>query len=353
MEHEGNNHNNIFGYANIEDLMQPVIVTNVENIINMEHLGLYVNNANLVTLNAFLINNKLPDNLIDLECDNNNLTVLPELPDNLEWLSCNNNKLDSLPYLPDSLQYLYCDDNNLTLFPNLNDNDILKDLHCTDNKMQGEIEFLPENLEILSFSNNQITGLPELPESLIELECSNNNLTTLPELHNTELIKLNFDNNSIVDLPDLPESLRELSCRGNPFNDESIQKLIAFYEKDTTREYTDTEINAEEELKYYNLYLSKVVKKVLKDAGDKEYINPNTKLRTDLHLSDKPVNKILNYANLQTPPPPPNTGGKTKRQKRTITGKKLQTKKTRKTKTIKKKTKRKSRKSKITRKPKK
>jgi Leucine-rich repeat (LRR) protein len=331
-----NNHNNIFGYANIDNLMEPVGATNVETIMNMEHLGLFVNNANFDTLNAFLINNNLPPNLTDLECDNNNLSQLPELPDNLEWLSCNNNKLKSLPYLPDNLQYLYCDDNELIEFPDLPYN--LKDLHCTDNKMQGPIDFLPDKLEILSFSNNQIIRLPEIPQTLVELECANNKLTTLPELRNTELIKLNFDNNSIVDLPDLPDSLRELSCRGNPFSDESIQKLIIFYEKDTTREYRDTEINAEEELKYYNLYVSKVVSNALNTFGDPEkgHVNPDTKIKKEINIPQKPIFDILEYANLQKPPPK-SGGRKSKKSKKSRKIKKSRkTKKSKKSKKIRK-----------------
>jgi Leucine-rich repeat (LRR) protein len=159
MDNEHINNNHIFGYANIEQLLDPQVITDTENIINTEDLGLFVNNANLSTLKAFLINNKLPDNLMDLECNDNNITKLPDLPNNLEWLSCINNQLTKLPYLPDSLLYLYCDDNLLTKLPELPDS--IKEVNCADNNIQGEISYLPDTLEIYCCSNNQIQKLPE------------------------------------------------------------------------------------------------------------------------------------------------------------------------------------------------
>lgn len=305
MEEEVNT-NNIFGYANIENLMDPVVVTEVQTIVNTEQLGLFVNNRGLASLQAFLINNSLPDNLLDLECDNNIISKLPDLPNNLEWLSCYNNVLKKLPYLHDGLQYLYCDDNKLTKFPDLPES--IKEVNCDDNEIQGIIDYLPDNLEILYCSNNQIYGLPvELPANLIKLNCSDNNIT---------------------ELPDLPPSLRELYCRNNPFNDESIKKIISFYEKDTTKTYTDTEIDVEEELRYYNIYLSKVVNAAFSGNSANGEINPNTQLRKTNELSQKPTHLILDFLNYQKPPPPPpsQTGGKPKKQ----------TKKTKKTETIKK-----------------
>jgi hypothetical protein len=147
---------------------------------------------------------------------------------------------------------------------------------------------------------------------------------------------LNCSNNNISDLPDFPDSLRELFCRGNPFTDECIQKILDFYEKETTiAYYAESGLNLEDELNYYTRYLRKVVKKTFEKVGDKEYINPDTQLRTDINLPDRPVYKILEYANLTDPPPPPNTGGNKK--SKTLKKQKKGTKKTKKRiKTIKK-----------------
>ena len=162
--------------------------------------------------------------------------------------------------------------------------------------------------------------LPELPESLSELECDQNNLINLPHLESTNIIKLNCSDNNITELPDLPESLRELYCRNNPFNDESIQKIIDFYERESTKEYTGTEMNVEEELKYYNLYLSKVVNNAFIGLPDKGLKNPETQIQktSDISLSQKPTHLILDYLNYQKPPPPSQSGGKTKKQRKCV-----------------------------------
>ena len=145
-------------------------------------------------------------------------------------------------------------------------------------------------------------------------------MINLPHLESTNIIKLNCSDNNITELPDLPETLRELYCRNNPFSDESIQKVIAFYEKDSIKEYTGTEMNVEEELKYYNLYLSKVVNNAFIGLPDKGSKNTETQIQktSDISLSQKPTHLILDFLNYQKPPPPPpsQSGGKTKKQRK-------------------------------------
>ena len=69
-----------------------------------------------------LLPEHLPNSLTTLYCNNNLLTLLPEqLPNSLETLSCVNNRLTRLPeHLPNSLKYFYCR-NNTFLF-NLKNN---------------------------------------------------------------------------------------------------------------------------------------------------------------------------------------------------------------------------------------
>ena len=55
---------------------------------------------------------KLPNSLIVLRCNNNELTELPELPEGLKYLYCNNNKLNSLPKLQKSIVYIECKNNS-------------------------------------------------------------------------------------------------------------------------------------------------------------------------------------------------------------------------------------------------
>uniref|UniRef100_A0A6C0KRA0 Uncharacterized protein n=1 Tax=viral metagenome TaxID=1070528 RepID=A0A6C0KRA0_9ZZZZ len=319
---------NIFGYVGVLDLDHPVPITMEQVQNNPPHfIGLIVKNhgpnrPKLNNLNDFLINGQLPENLLDLDCDNNNISVLPELPNSLELLSCNENNIESLPNLPNSLQYLFYDENKITALPNelpnqlsaltCNDNIIqnlpplnqlinlmnlecsynnlseipnfylpsaednsggLETLNCSYNKIIG-LPILPRNLIDFNCSNNQIFSLPELPLKLIklnfssnliigsieninfpatlkklnlsdcqitslpkvlplklkELDCSNNQIVSLPKVLPNNLKKFNCSNNKITYLPDLPKSLRVLFCKENKFNEESINKIIAFYE---------------------------------------------------------------------------------------------------------------------------
>lgn len=119
------------------------------------------------------------------------LTELPVLPDDLIMLRCDSNELTSLPVLPSSLLVLHCHSNQLTSLPEL-----------------------PPFLESLSCSHNPITSLPLLPSSLIQLVCIRNHLTFLPPLPPT-LTELCFDDNNITHLPTLPPHLTSLSCCQN------------------------------------------------------------------------------------------------------------------------------------------
>ena len=238
-DNDNHNFDDIHGYADITELMDPVVINGgePETILNTENLGLFVNNSNLENLDDFLIDNQLPENLQDLECNNNRISELPELPPDLVWLSCNNNELEILPSLEyTSLTHLYCYENNLNSLPELPESII--EVDCTNNLIEGEIGYLPEVIEQFLCSNNQIAGLPELPQSLEVLDCNQNNLKELPELINTSLIRLNCSNNQLTNLPPLPESLRELQCQNNPFTDETIRDvIIEFYNRETTRIY--------------------------------------------------------------------------------------------------------------------
>ena len=59
------------------------------------------------------------NDIIYLDCYNNNLSSLPELPNSLKFLYCSNNNLSNLPELPNSLFTLYCWDNKITNLPEL------------------------------------------------------------------------------------------------------------------------------------------------------------------------------------------------------------------------------------------
>ena len=101
-----------------------------------------------------------------------NLVRLPDLPEHILILHCDRNQLTSLPKLPDSLVFLSCDNNQLRVLPKL------------------------PNLLYLSCNNNQLTSLPSLPSKLEELHCSYNRLTTLPDLP-MSLTEIDISNNPL------------------------------------------------------------------------------------------------------------------------------------------------------------
>jgi Leucine-rich repeat (LRR) protein len=79
------------------------------------------------------------DNIVRLDCSNNQLTSLAKLPDSLQILYCWNNQLTSLPELPNSLQHLYCNHNQLTSLPELPNS--LQHLYCNDNKFIRKLKY--------------------------------------------------------------------------------------------------------------------------------------------------------------------------------------------------------------------
>jgi len=82
---------------------------------------------------------------------------------------------------------------------------------------------LPNTLQELDCSCNQLVKLPQLPNSLKILVCYHNKLVSIPLLPNL-LFYLNVRNNQIVYLPQLPNSLKMLIGVNNP-----IYKFIRPY----------------------------------------------------------------------------------------------------------------------------
>jgi Leucine-rich repeat (LRR) protein len=108
----------------------------------------------------------------ELNISSRNLKEFPKeflpLPDSLQRLFCSDNNLVSLPTLPDSLQILYCSDNKLVSLPTLPDS--LQILDCYNNNLVS-LPTLPDSLQILSCQYNNLVSLPTLPDSLQILYC--------------------------------------------------------------------------------------------------------------------------------------------------------------------------------------
>jgi hypothetical protein len=126
----------------------------------------------------------IPDDTIELYCQNNQLTSLPKLPKTLRILNCSNNQLTSLPTLPANMRYLDFQNNQVYEFPKI------------DNIGS---ESLPYNLRVLICGNNRLTRIPsDGAENLQHISCENNQITEIPVLDDIEIQYVNFDNNPLL-----------------------------------------------------------------------------------------------------------------------------------------------------------
>ena len=117
------------------------------------------------------------------------------LPNSLNQLDCSGNELTLLPELPNSLKELRCHGNQLTLLPKLPTS--LGYLSCSGNKLTI-LPDLPNSLGYLYCSFNKLTSFTDtqLPNSLKELYCSHNKLLSLPDFtHIDHDIELYFNQN--------------------------------------------------------------------------------------------------------------------------------------------------------------
>jgi hypothetical protein len=218
--------------------------------------GLYLRDNKLTKkkLNEFL---PFPINLVEIDIENTNFSFLPHLPNYLQGLNVRNNYFKKLPHLPDYLQRLNIEKNNFTFLPPLPSN--LQRLNIRNNYFEKlpKLTCYPNrdfySITHLYCDNNQLTELPKLDKFryLEELNCSNNFITKIPDLP-SNLINLHCANNSLESLPIFPESLRVLSCRGNEFKEETVSRIIEFYEKAIKNNYTMTNPSFQEELNYFN-----------------------------------------------------------------------------------------------------
>jgi len=308
-----------------------------ENNDNFQ-FGLYLrdNDLNNDDIENFL---PFPINLDEIDIENNNFSSLPPLPEYLLRLNIRHNEFTELPELSTgfgddgagdaggSITHLYCDNNKISsiILPNIS-NIRLQYITCSFNELE-ELENLPWCLVDLKVNNNKLTKLPDLQEleDLDELNCSNNSISEIPYLPPT-LTKLDCANNSLKSLPAFPKSLRVLSCRGNDFEEETISRIIEFYEKAIKNNYTMTNPSFQEELDYFNINRSKAAHDVLSNIpvknSDDTYSLPPEIIR----------NIVLN-AKLPQP-----KGGKKTFVKKKTSKKKTNKKKTSKKKTSKKKT---------------
>ena len=294
------------GYFDTELFTPQPIVGPIEDV---EDIALVVNNRNLTSLNQFL---PFPNKLRRIECNHNNLQELPDtIPDSVSLIDCDYNQLNELPRLPNELFSLSCSHNNLTRLPDIHDMYDFQMLDCTNNKII-ELPELPNSLSELECHHNNLTELPELPNKLEVLECHNNLITELPNLPSV-LKKLDCYDNKLTTLPELPNSLKILFCRNNDFDEETTERIIAFYEKAIIEKYRNTEPTIEEELEYFKKKLEMI--KIPKSVATTLSLD---KQKVQIPRDNLP--NILEYADLPTPKYN-KTAGKKMRKKTKMTKK--------------------------------
>ena len=84
---------------------------------------------------------------------------------------------------------------------------------------------LPETIEYLDISNNQIRKIVRLPRSLTQFICSNNHLYELPYIPDT-VERLRIENNFIKNLVNFPLHLKFFHCHHNNLPEHIMKYLI-------------------------------------------------------------------------------------------------------------------------------
>lgn len=158
------------------------------------------------------------DSLKVLDCSNNVydtihmfVKIIPALPNMLDTLICTSNEIDSLPQLPANLKMLLCGQNSLDSLPTLPNS--IKLLECWNNQLTYIPNF-PDSLISFNCYNNVLSSLPNMPQGLLSFTCSTNNLVSLPSLPNS-ITSIYCNDNQLQSLPTLPISLTDLDCSSN------------------------------------------------------------------------------------------------------------------------------------------
>ena len=143
------------------------------------------------------------DKLLNYNCEFCKMKQLSNLPDNIIRIFCNNNELIKLPKLPSHIITLNCSNNRLTKLTKLNPD--IKNLDCSHNKIKM-LEFDESIFDKIGFYNFNL---------------SYNNLSEIPDIKNLdEIIKLILDvsHNKIktVDEKFIINKKIEINLLGNP-----------------------------------------------------------------------------------------------------------------------------------------
>jgi Leucine-rich repeat (LRR) protein len=180
---------------------------------NLWYLGLY--NPNY-SFNLSSID--LPKNLLNISLTSCKIKSLKDitLPVNLKTLNLSKNHLKKLPDdLPDSLEIL-----------NISDNQIRK------------IWYFPKNLTNFLGSHNQIKSIPDkLPETLVEFSVEYNKLVKIPKKIPINMRYLIINNNQIEEIPESVIDCKNIEVRYENNNEDifipkKIKEVAEIYTQD-------------------------------------------------------------------------------------------------------------------------
>lgn len=159
---------------------------------------------------------RLSDNLHTLiMCNINYLKFPPKWPSNLKSLDISGSELENLENimeLPEKLEELILQRTSITSFTS---NQLyrfknLKKLDISGNEFEELPEFLPETLEDLDISRNNIKFIGKLSKSLKKLNISDNQMLNEITQWPSNLTTLNILNIPNIEFPKLPSTLKEL-----------------------------------------------------------------------------------------------------------------------------------------------
>jgi Leucine-rich repeat (LRR) protein len=190
------------------------------------------NLQNIVLTNNDLVEiNELPRMLKSLMLqENRNLNVnnIPNFSnlENLKDLSLKKTCLNDLENIPNSVEKLEISYNNLKKINNLPKNLKMLDASNCQLKSIDEISLVATNLKYLNLSNNMIEILPTLPDTIEEVNISDNLLVKIENnIMPGQLKVFNIDNNKNLQLSEIQmNNLRNLINPGNLSNSNNLCK---------------------------------------------------------------------------------------------------------------------------------
>lgn len=153
------------------------------------HLNSTVPNITGPCLDLFFQGIRELPKCVELICNNNDLTFLPNLP-KLIGLDCSNNNLTTLPKLP-LCEHLLCFNNKLVKLPDLPN---CINLSCTNNMLEN-IDKLPK-CQWLECNYNKINNIELLP-NCSKIDCSNNKINSISHEQLNICNKLVWNNNNL------------------------------------------------------------------------------------------------------------------------------------------------------------